>query len=92
MREAGRRGKHQFNGLQGRRVQGGKGGPRSARLDGPRARCACTNLKDGPLWFRNMDRNRDGDVSRKGFLGSDEEFRRRSEQHSLNEALREGAA
>jgi Ca2+-binding EF-hand superfamily protein len=30
----------------------------------------------GPLWFRKMDRNRDGDVSRKEFLGSDEEFRR----------------
>src|SRR5262249_40060755 len=30
----------------------------------------------GPLWFRKMDRNRDGDVSRAEFLGSDEEFRR----------------
>jgi Ca2+-binding EF-hand superfamily protein len=30
----------------------------------------------GPLWFRKMDRNRDGDVSRKEFLGTDEEFRR----------------
>ncbi len=30
----------------------------------------------GPLWFRKMDRNRDGDVSRKEFLGSDEEFRK----------------
>jgi Ca2+-binding EF-hand superfamily protein len=30
---------------------------------------------DGPLWFRKMDRNRDGDVSRKEFLGSDEHFR-----------------
>ncbi len=29
----------------------------------------------GPVWFRKMDRNRDGDVSRKEFLGSDEEFR-----------------
>jgi Ca2+-binding EF-hand superfamily protein len=29
----------------------------------------------GPLWFRKMDRNRDGDVSRKEFLGSDEQFR-----------------
>jgi Ca2+-binding EF-hand superfamily protein len=29
----------------------------------------------GPLWFRKMDRNRDGDVSRKEFLGTDEEFR-----------------
>jgi Ca2+-binding EF-hand superfamily protein len=30
----------------------------------------------GPLWFRKMDRNRDGDVSRKEFLGTDEEFAR----------------
>jgi Ca2+-binding EF-hand superfamily protein len=30
----------------------------------------------GPLWFRKMDRNRDGDVSRKEFLFSDELFRK----------------
>jgi Ca2+-binding EF-hand superfamily protein len=30
----------------------------------------------GPLWFRKMDRNRDGDVSRREFLGSDEEFKK----------------
>ena len=30
----------------------------------------------GPAWFRAMDRNGDGDVSRREFLGSDEEFRR----------------
>jgi Ca2+-binding EF-hand superfamily protein len=30
----------------------------------------------GPLWFRKMDRNRDGDVSRREFLGSDELFRK----------------
>src|SRR5262249_21719780 len=29
----------------------------------------------GPVWFRKMDRNRDGDVSRKEVLGSDELFR-----------------
>lgn len=28
----------------------------------------------GPLWFRKMDRNRDGDLSRKEWLGSDEDF------------------
>src|SRR5205823_501092 len=31
--------------------------------------------KEGPLWFRKMDRNRDGDVSRREFLGTDEQFR-----------------
>jgi Ca2+-binding EF-hand superfamily protein len=30
----------------------------------------------GPLWFRKMDRNRDGDVSRREFLGTPEEFDR----------------
>jgi Ca2+-binding EF-hand superfamily protein len=30
----------------------------------------------GPVWFFKMDRNRDGDVSRREFLGTDEEFRR----------------
>jgi Ca2+-binding EF-hand superfamily protein len=30
----------------------------------------------GPLWFRNMDVNGDGDVSRREFLGTEEEFRR----------------
>src|SRR5207247_3380300 len=32
--------------------------------------------KEGPLWFRKMDRNRDGDVSRREFLGTEEQFRR----------------
>lgn len=30
----------------------------------------------GPVWFRKMDRNRDGDVSRREFLGTEEQFRR----------------
>ncbi len=30
----------------------------------------------GPVWFRKMDRNGDGDVSPREFLGGDEEFRR----------------
>ena len=28
----------------------------------------------GPLWFRKMDRNGDGDVSRKEWLGTPEQF------------------
>lgn len=30
----------------------------------------------GPVWFRKMDRNRDGDVSRREFLGTAADFRR----------------
>jgi Ca2+-binding EF-hand superfamily protein len=30
----------------------------------------------GPMWFQKMDRNRDGFVSRREFLGTDEEFRK----------------
>jgi Ca2+-binding EF-hand superfamily protein len=30
----------------------------------------------GPLWFRKMDRNGDGDVSRREFLGTPEQFRK----------------
>jgi Ca2+-binding EF-hand superfamily protein len=30
----------------------------------------------GPLWFRKMDRNQDGDVSRREFVGTDEPFAR----------------
>src|SRR5262249_36616461 len=30
----------------------------------------------GPLWFQKMDTNRDGDLSRREFLGTDEDFRR----------------
>jgi Ca2+-binding EF-hand superfamily protein len=33
-------------------------------------------IASGPLWFRKMDRNRDGDVSRREFLGTDSEFRK----------------
>jgi Ca2+-binding EF-hand superfamily protein len=33
-------------------------------------------LTKGPLWFRKMDRNRDGDVSRKEFLFSAELFKK----------------
>jgi Ca2+-binding EF-hand superfamily protein len=49
-------------------------------------------LGRGPLWFQRMDRNRDGDVSRREFLGSDELFRRIDTDGdgliSLEEAIR----
>jgi Ca2+-binding EF-hand superfamily protein len=30
----------------------------------------------GPMWFRKMDANRDGDLSRREFLGNDDDFKR----------------
>jgi Ca2+-binding EF-hand superfamily protein len=33
-----------------------------------------TTVVRGPLWFRKMDRNQDGDVSRREFVGTDEQF------------------
>jgi Ca2+-binding EF-hand superfamily protein len=33
-------------------------------------------LNDGPAWFHGMDRNKDGDVSRREFLGTDAQFRK----------------
>ena len=30
----------------------------------------------GPAWFRKMDRNADGDVSPREWLGTEEEFRK----------------
>ncbi len=35
----------------------------------------------GPTWFRKMDRNRDGDVSRREFLGTREQFARLDTDH-----------
>ena len=49
----------------------------------------------GPMWFRKMDRNGDGDVSQREFLGSPEEFKKLDEDGdgfiSLEEALRADA-
>jgi Ca2+-binding EF-hand superfamily protein len=45
----------------------GPAGP-GVRPAGPPAR--------GPVWFHKMDRNGDGDVSRKEFLGTEADFRR----------------
>jgi Ca2+-binding EF-hand superfamily protein len=53
-------------------------------------------LNRGPLWFHKMDRNGDGDVSRREFLGSREKFRRIDTDGdgliSLEEAQRADAA
>jgi Ca2+-binding EF-hand superfamily protein len=37
---------------------------------------ADNSQRNGPLWFQKMDRNRDGEVSRREFLGSEEAFRK----------------
>src|SRR5262249_60952119 len=77
-------------------VRGGAAGPnpfafQAAALYGPR-QISVPPLKEGPTWFRKMDRNRDGDVSRREFLGTDEEFRRLDTDGdgliSLEEAIR----
>ena len=54
------RGRAQFNGRPG------FGGPAMTYQSPAPAR--------GPLWFRKMDRNGDGDVSRREFLGKPEDF------------------
>jgi Ca2+-binding EF-hand superfamily protein len=46
-----------------------------ARLPGDRGPNVPARPARGPEWFRKMDRNGDGDVSRKEFLGTDEQFK-----------------
>ncbi len=48
----------------------GAGRFRVAAMESPAGKPAA----DGPTWFRKMDRNRDGDVSRREFLGPPGEF------------------
>ncbi len=51
---------------------------------------------DTPTWFRKMDRNGDGDVSRREFLGTRQDFDRFDDDHdgllSPDEAVRAAAA
>jgi Ca2+-binding EF-hand superfamily protein len=55
----------------------GRGQPfrRAGRLAGDIASANGVSVK-GPLWFRKMDKNGDGDVSPREFLGTPEDFRR----------------
>ena len=46
----------------------------AVRLDGMSGQPAPPAKTGGPVWFRKMDRNRDGDVSRKEWLGTKEAF------------------
>lgn len=46
-----------------------------------RPRAAYQPLRAGPPWFRAMDRNRDGDVSRREFIGSAVAFDRLDSDH-----------
>ena len=47
-------------------------GPQTSGVPAPRA----TPNTDGPAWFRKMDRNQDGDLSWREFLGKREVFQR----------------
>jgi len=49
-------------------------GPMAVRMAGPQP--APVRVERGPLWFRKMDVNGDGDVSPREFLGSLEDFKR----------------
>jgi Ca2+-binding EF-hand superfamily protein len=49
---------------------------RVATFSGAGRRGRAQQAPKGPLWFRKMDRNNDGDVSFSEWLGSEEEFRR----------------
>jgi Ca2+-binding EF-hand superfamily protein len=53
-------------------TEGMPGGPGGGFVPGP----APARPSRGPLWFRKMDRNGDGDLSPREFLGTPEQFRR----------------
>jgi Ca2+-binding EF-hand superfamily protein len=63
---------------RGAAAQGGAGGAGALveRYLAPGQRAEAETPQKGPLWFRKMDRNRDGDVSRKEFLFGEELFRK----------------
>ena len=45
-------------------------------IDEEATKTTAAHRSAGPLWFRRMDVNGDGDVSRREWLGSEEDFRR----------------
>ncbi len=61
-------------------VNSGEPNYRAGQLSGflppPGTTVASAVPRRGPLWFRKMDRNGDGDVSLREFLGSRDDFRR----------------
>ena len=46
-------------------------------MGSPARKCSAA----GPNWFRKMDRNRDGDISRREFLGPRADFERLDRDH-----------
>ncbi len=60
---------------RGQAVQGRFGLPAFAVLP-PGGPGAPAELGGGPLWFRKMDRNLDGDISLREFLGTPDEFKK----------------
>lgn len=57
--------------------RGGLGGAAAfLRYLAPPSKTEPESAREGPTWMRKMDRNRDGDISRREWLFSDETFRR----------------
>ncbi|HYH65176.1 MAG TPA: EF-hand domain-containing protein [Urbifossiella sp.] len=55
---------------------GSLAGPQLVRRGDDSLTANAPRAASGPTWFQRMDRNRDGDVSRREFLGSEAAFRR----------------
>ena len=54
----------------------GLGNPSSPAVYSDSGEAAAATSQNGPKWFQRMDRNRDGDVSPKEFLGKQAQFRK----------------
>jgi Ca2+-binding EF-hand superfamily protein len=66
---------HHYQLTLGRATLAAVGAPRIVAV-GPMIQPALDPIQNGPNWFRRMDRNRDGDVSRREFLGPKGQFDR----------------